>query len=347
MPEVVAQAAGAAGLATPIRIDGVFDDPGVIRRLVQRNGPYRTMVSYLPASAVRGAQPAAGDGVPAHFRATWAAGGRPLAAGAEAILRNPRLLRAASRLFDAEVIPNTVAVNVTAPMPAGNIHVDVPSFRGADRDRYPMQLLQAMAASGLFEDWRIAEAGAVWWNYQGPGGTYDYWPDGLDGPMRSEHPPFINSALVADNNRMYHRIGPIGDPAAAPAALCAAAQIGHHADEGWIVSDTGTSPVHYDDRDVRISILWKAQVRPGPESHAAAPLTPELIAGIISADLTRRGVQAPGQMPSLSDQGWLDMAHSTYYIPLSTARPHGAGWPDHTAATVTAVGEAEQPDDRA
>ena len=321
MPEAMVQGAGAAGLVTPIRIEGVFDDPGFIRGLVQRNGPYRTMVSYLPASAVRGGQPAAGDGVPAHFRATWAAGGRALVNRAEVILRNPRLLRAASELLDTEVIPNTVAVNVTAPTPAGNIHVDIPSFRGADRDRYPMQLLQAMAASGLFEDWRVAEAGAVWWNYQGPGGAYDYWPDGLDGPMRSEHPPFTNSALVADNNRMYHRIGPIGDPAAAPAALCAAAQIGHHADEGWIVSDTGTSPVHYDDRDVRISILWKAQVRPGPESDAAAPLTPELIAGIISADLTRRGVQAPGRMPSLSDQGWLDMVHSTFYVPVSSATP--------------------------
>ena len=152
-----------------------------------------------------------------------------LAAGAEVILHNPRLLRAASRLFGGEVIPNTVAVNVTAPMPAGNIHVDVPSFRGADRDRYPMQLLQAMAASGLFEDWRVAEAGAVWWNYQGPGGAYAYWPDGLGGPMRSEHPPFINAALVADNNRMYHRIGPIGDPAVPPPALSAAARISHHA----------------------------------------------------------------------------------------------------------------------
>ena len=247
--------------------------------------------------------------------------------GAEGILHNPRLLRSASQLFDAEVIPNTVAVNVTAPMPAGSIHVDVPSFRGADRDRYPMQLLQAMAASGLFEDWRVAEAGAVWWSYQGPGGAYDYWPDGLDGPMRSEHPPFINSALVADNNRMYHRIGRIGDPAAAPPALSAAAQIGHHADGGWVVSDTGTSPVRYDDRDIRISILWKAQVRPGPESDAAAPLTPELITEIISADLTRRGVQTPGRVPPLSDQGWLELAdqgwlelvHSTYYVPVSAA----------------------------
>jgi hypothetical protein len=152
MHEAVVPGAGDAGLVSPIRIDGVFDDPGVIRRLVQRNGPYRMMVSYLPASAVRDGQPAAAGGVPAHFRATWAAGGRPLVDGTEVILYNPSLLRAASQLLDTEVVPNTVAVNVTAPMLAGNIHVDVPSFLGADRDRYPMQLLQAMAASGLFED---------------------------------------------------------------------------------------------------------------------------------------------------------------------------------------------------
>jgi hypothetical protein len=36
-------------------------------------------------------------------------------------------------------------------MPAGAIHVDIPSFRGAGRDRYPIVLLQAMGASGLFE----------------------------------------------------------------------------------------------------------------------------------------------------------------------------------------------------
>jgi hypothetical protein len=319
MPEVGERGTGTAGLATPIRVDGVFDDPGVVRRLVQRNGPYRTMSSYLPASAVRGREASAGEGVPPHFRATWAVGGRPLADGADIILRNPRLLRAASQLHDAEMVPNTVAVNVTAPMPAGSIHVDVPAFRGADRDRYPLQLLQAMAASGLFEDWRVAEAGAVWWSYQGCGGAYDYWPDGLDGPMRSECSPFTNSALVADNNRMYHRIGRIGDPAAVPPVLSAAAQIGHQAGGGWVISDTGRAPVRYDDRDIRISVLWKARVRRGPENAPAAPLSPEAIIEIISADLTRRGVQVPGQVVSLSDQGWLDLVHSAYYVPVSAA----------------------------
>jgi hypothetical protein len=321
MPEIRQRRARTAGLVTPIRVDAVFDDPGAIRRLVELNGPYRTMASFLPDSAVRGRRATAGEGVPPHFRATWAAGGRTLVDGAEVILRNPRLLRAASRLFDAEVIPNTVAVNVSAAMAASAIHVDVPSFRGADRDRYPMQLLQAMAASGLFEEWRVAEAGAVFWSYQGHGGAYDYWPEGLDGPMYSEHPPFTNSALVADNNRMYHRIGWIGDPAATPPVFSAAAQISHDADGGgWIISDAGRSTVRYDDRDIRISVLWKAQVCPGPEGATAAPLTPELITEIISADLTRRGVRVPRRVPPLSDQSWLDLVHSTYYIPVEAAR---------------------------
>lgn len=66
------------------------------------------------------------------------------------------------------------------------VPLDIPSFVGANRDHYPLPLLQAMGTSGLFEPWRIEEAGAVTWFYNGPAGTYDYWPDGLDGPMRRE-----------------------------------------------------------------------------------------------------------------------------------------------------------------
>ena len=68
-----------------------------------------------------------------------------------------------------------------------------------------------MGTSGLFEPWRIVEAGVVTWFYDGPGGAYDYWPQGLDGPMRSERPPYWNTSLAADNDRMYHRIGEVGE----------------------------------------------------------------------------------------------------------------------------------------
>jgi hypothetical protein len=301
-------------LARPIKIDKVFDDPGAICRLIESNGPYRTMTSYLPKCSIGGTDTA----VLPWFRGTWASAGRPLVDAADAILHNPRLLHAATQLVAAEVTPNTLVVNVNAPMPASNIHVDLGSFRGADRDRYPIQLLQAMGASGLFEAWRVLEVGAVVWFYQGAGGTFDYWPDGLDGRMCSEHPPFSNVALVADNDRMYHRIGWIGDRALCPPDLSPSAEIDHLPEGGWIIIDGDRRPVRYDDKDVRISIVWKAQVQIDPVSvEAASPLTPEVILEIISSDLAARGVRVPEGVTSLSDQGWLDLVHSTYYVPVA------------------------------
>ena len=180
-------------------------------RSFERHAPYCTMASYLPVSATIGEQASAPQsGALPWFRGTWAANGPPLVDGAEPILGNRRFREAASRLFDgAEVMPTTIVINVNAPMPAGAIHV---SFRGATRDRYPIQLLQAMGSSGLFEPWRYVEAGAVAWFYEGPGGEFDYWPEGLSAPAQSERQPLSNCALVADNDRIYHRIGWIGEP---------------------------------------------------------------------------------------------------------------------------------------
>ena len=298
----------------PIRIDGVFDDPVAVRTLVERKGPYRAMASYLPVSATRGERQAT-DTLP-WFRGTWAANGRPLVEGARLILENPRFLEAASRLFDAaEVVPNTIAVNVNAPMPAGGVHVDIPSFRGATRDRYPIQLLQAMASSGLFEPWRVVEAGAVVWFYDGPGGQYDYWPYGLGGPMRSERQPLTNKALVADNDRMYHRIGRVGEPGASIPAISSGAQIAHVPGTGWVISDSGREIQWYPDEQIRISILWKGRLRPNAAegNEQDAPLTPERIAQIFRSDLVARGIRISASASPLSDQAWLDAVHSTYY----------------------------------
>jgi hypothetical protein len=305
---------------TAIRIDKVFQDPGAVRALVERQGPYRALASYLPVSATRGVQANAADGgtLP-WFRGTWAANGRPLVDGAKLILENPRLWEAAARLFDtAEVTPNTVVVNINAPMPASAIHVDIPSFRGATRDRYPIQLLQAMGSSGLFEPWRIVEAGAVVWFYEGPGGAYDYWPEGLNGAMRSERPPFTNRAIVADNDRMYHRIGWIGHPSPTTPKITPGAQIEHIAGKGWVVSDGGRTFQSYSDEQIRISILWKARVEAADDAgdDRKSLLTPEGIVQLFARDLNSRGIRIPTPASPLSDQAWLDLVHSHYYFPV-------------------------------
>jgi hypothetical protein len=310
------------GVAKPIKIDRAFDDPLAIRRLVEQHGPYGSIGSYLPPSATRDTKDSGTpDTALPWFRATWAANGRALIDGAEAILHNRAFLDAASELFDnVHVTPNTVVVNVNAPMPAGAVHVDIPSFRGADRDRYPIRLLQAMGSSGLFEPWRVVEVGAVFWSYDGPGGAYDYWPEGLDGPMHSERPPFTNTALVADNDRMYHRIGWIGDPAAALPRISSAAEISHSDGGGWVITDSGRTRARYADAQIRISILWKAHrhLDPGIDD-CVPPLTPGRIVEIFSADLKGRGLETGIGTSSLSDETWINLLHATYYTAVLAA----------------------------
>ncbi len=301
-------------MTVPIEVVGVFEDPAAVRRLVETTGPYPSIASYLPASATQSV-PGAGSGPLPWFRANWAVNERLDVAGAGVVLHNLKFIDAASRLFDgAEVRPTTIVVNINAPMRPGAVHVDIPSFQGANRDTYALRLLQAMGSSGLFEAWRIVEAGAITWFYDGPGGAYDYWPDGLDGPMCSRCPPFDNVALVADNDRMYHRIGWVGEPNPITPPLTPQAEISHDDSGGWTIRD-GATAWGYPDGCVRISILWKAQLITPP---VAAPLTSDQIAGIINFDLARHGIKpVPSSNPTV-DSEWIDLAHRVYH-PVTAA----------------------------
>jgi hypothetical protein len=302
-------------LVRPMRIEAAFDDPVAVRTLVEQNGPYRSIASYLPASATRQASVDREDATAPWFRANWAISGVATFAGAEPILHHSLFAETASKVFGAQVRPTTVVVNVNAPMAPGAVHVDIPSFRGANRDRYQLRLLQAMGTSGLFEEWRIVEAGAVWWSYEGEGGAYDYWPDGLAGAMCSERSPFDNVALVADNDRMYHRIGWIGDRDAST-MFPASAEIDHTRGNGWVVTDAGRQLAAYRSTQIRISVLWKGQVQDRPDQHADS-LTDDRIIERFSEDLGRRGIDFPPTPNPLSDDAWITQVHSIYY-PLTT-----------------------------
>jgi hypothetical protein len=246
-----------------IRIEPAFEDREAIRAMFARHAPYRAIGAYIPDAVVDDAtKPQAEQFVQPWFRGNWAAGGESLVEGAEAILHNKQFLRAAMTLFGTpRVFPEFVVVNVNAPMSAGITHVDIPAFHGATRKQYPLPFLRLMGSSGLFEKWRVIQAGAVAWFYEGTGGNFDYWPEGLDGPMLSECAPFGNVAVMADNDRMYHRIGPIGNPDAIPPCISASAQIQPAGDGTWEIVENGELRATYPDRAVRLSLVWKAEVR--------------------------------------------------------------------------------------
>jgi hypothetical protein len=300
---------GGKHVRRPLRIVPAFEDRDVVRALFDQHGPYPSAARYLPdGSDESDARPT--DGVLPWFRGTWALDGEPLVAGVAPILHHKRFVTAACELFETErIVPRTVVVNINAPMQAGVRHVDVPSFRGATRATLPLRLLIAMGASGLFERWRVVEAGALAWFYTGVGGSFDYWPDGLGAAMQSECSPFGNVAVLADNNRMYHRIGAIGSPDAKPPRMTEHAQI-RPAGDGWQIEEAGEIRARYPADAIRLSILWKAEVHWDDDDTSA--LGAEQIVSTLADDLERRGISTA---PDLHDPTWIAMVYRTYTRP--------------------------------
>ena len=301
-----------------IRIEPAFEDRDAIRTMFARHAPYRAIAAYIPDVVVDDAtKPGAEQSVQPWFRGNWAAGGAPLVEGAEAILHNRQFLEAAKTLFEtSSVFPEFVVVNVNAPMAAGTTHVDIPAFHGATRKQYPLPLLRVMGSSGLFEKWRVIQAGAVAWFYEGTGGSFDYWPEGLDGPMLSERAPFGNVAVMADNDRMYHRIGPVGDPDAVPPRISAAAQIQPAGDGTWEIRENGEVRATYPDRAVRLSLVWKAEVRDRELKNDNLDL--DRVMAIFTADLRRRNLDFDMPSDPLANAAWLLLLQRTYADPLLT-----------------------------
>ncbi len=211
----------------PVTVTGVLDNPELAWSLCEANGPYRHVLLSLRefAASLEAYKDAARNGssdavgvmvddelmtMPI-YRGDWVSARATHIAGVDDVLHNARLITAAQQVFDAEVVrPLIVFSNLTAPMPQNRKHTDVPTFRGVDRSQYPAWVVQGMASSELFERWRVKIATAVAWYYDGPNGGFSYWPDGGAAPEVTIEPP-SNTAVVGDNDFMYHRVEAVGD----------------------------------------------------------------------------------------------------------------------------------------
>lgn len=296
---------------SPVPIDRVLDEPERVESLLREHAPYWPVYRYFGSSveaAATGAPVAAGPAlrVPPWFRGDWAQGDR-IARGAEPILRNARFERAARELYglgpDALLRPQLVYVNLMLPMPADDPgHTDVPAFRGVDRGRFPIWLLQVMGHSGLFERWRIRIATAVSWWSTGRGGEFSYWLDGPDAPPTRLAPP-PNTALVGENEAMFHRVERVGAPdEELQIDLTRDAKLVPEG-EAWAVRDQGETLARVPREQVRVSVSWKALVFGDAREAALADsgaddLDPRSVVSIFLDDLRARGrAIQPGPEP--------------------------------------------------
>lgn len=306
-------------------IDRVLPDPLVVRELLIRGAPYWTVQRYVKNLSEMSALSDAGKRgrkdrpmfIAPWFRGDWAYD-EPLVEGAEVFLRHEAFREAAQRMFEGGiVVPQIVYANLNPPIAQVDPgHVDIPAFRGFDRTRYPVWLLATMLKSGLFEPWYVPSVTAVAWYYEGEGGGFTYWPEGPDQPPISR-PCISNSAVVGDNDYMFHRVEAVGpDERTLPKGLTLDSQLCWRGD-AWEVIEQGNALARYDFDQVRVSISWKAQVFANPEEQALYhnhedDLTLDEVVETLLADLAAKGTPTERPADPLHDRGFVDRLNAAY-----------------------------------
>ncbi len=306
----------------PVLLGSAVDDPAVVEELLVRHGPYWPVQRYVSNdaeyAALSGGPKDAAMPVAPVFRGNWAQPGevRP---GVEPLLHNEPFVESARRLFDAEVVrPTTVYVNLThqLPFPQGPGHTDVPAFRGFDRSSYPITFLTLMGLSGLFEDARVKVATAVSWFYRGPDGGFEYWPEGPDGPSQVHEGDIWNTAVVADNDFMWHRARAVGSPRDGLQLLTLDAELAVR-DGAWAIVQDGTEVARFERQALRVSLSWKAVVfadeaeRERHDRHTA-DLTAAEVLRRFERDLTGRGRRVAIPADPFRDPAFIGVLHDEY-----------------------------------
>ena len=251
-------------LRPPVLLERAVDDPGLVHRLVEDHQPYWPVQRYIANSAEYSAL--SGDATATElpvapvFRGDWAIDGRPLE-GVAPILHNERFVDAARQVFGAELVrPTTVYVNLTWQLPfaQGVGHTDIPAFRGFDRSEHPVAFLSLMGSSGLFEDVRVKVATAVAWFYGGGDGGFEYWPDGPDAPSVVHEGAIDDTAVVADNDVLWHRVRPTGRPEDGMLALDLDDELARLDGDTWGIVRGEEVLARFPRPAIRVSLSWKA-----------------------------------------------------------------------------------------
>ena len=134
--------------------------------------------------------------------------------------------------------------------------------------------------------------------------------------MFSERPPFGNVALLSDTDRIYHRIGAMGDPDAELPRMSAEAQIQWDGEGNWIILENGEVRASYPSPAIRFSVLWKAEVW-GTESRPGN-LTLDRIMAIFTSDLRHRRVDFERPSNPSTDTAWILLLQRIYAPPAVT-----------------------------
>lgn len=275
----------------PVLLHDVIDDLDEVRRLLAAQAPYTPLGGWFSP----GADPHARTRT-MWFQNDWVHDDF-VAEGSRIFLDHAGYIEAAKEFYGAEVVePQSVYVNLMAAIAEGGpAHTDNPRFHGRDRTNTPMWVLRAMLWSGLFDEWEIVQATAIWWMNDVPdGGGLLYWPDGPDAAPVEHSGSMANTALVGDNHGMFHQVAPTGPFDEGTIRVTPAATLAPVGDPSgeWVVTDHGEVRFRAPLATYRVSVLWKADVfvtAAERDRRRGTSLSMADVADAFNDDLARRG----------------------------------------------------------
>jgi hypothetical protein len=205
----------------------------------------------------------------------------------------------------------------------------VPDFRGLSRRQLNTGVLTTMRRSGLFQRWQIATAAMVGWLYEGNGGQYTYWPDGPHVAPTCTEQPFSHTAIVGENDIMFHRgepvVAPDGTQPGVPGMTVSADLVA--VDREWHVVDGGRVLASFGPDEVRYCVSWTAEVVRDAEERKLIDehlddLTVDIVEAVFRSDLAARDTPVPDDMRLLEDSRALALLAQAYSVtPIEPAVP--------------------------
>jgi hypothetical protein len=304
----------AAMQAKPVRLEAVFADPEEIVRKVRARAPYPTVTAHHNI----------GDTMDWKGSFPWF----KTHVDDPAFLEVPAFVTAAKESFAAGIVrPTACAINLYGPMGSGPPHLDAPLYRGFSYRNAPIWFLMNMTYSGLFYDWMVPQASGLAWFYDGEGGEFEYWGDGAAAPPARVDAPMWNVGVMSDNEFMWHRVGPIGPKALQErlhGALRASDKLHYVGDGAWEIRDGDRIVQRLAPREVRLSMLWKAQVF-RDEAHLASfedrmlDLDLRQVVHMYLEDLRAKGLNVDRPADPFADERWRRVLQATYAPPFDSA----------------------------
>jgi len=274
----------------PMLMHDVISDLETVTRLLEAQAPYTPLGGWYNP----GADPTKRTR-PMWFQNDWAHDDFA-AEGSDVFLQHPGYIDAAMEYYDAEIVePVSVYVNLMVAIENGGpAHTDNPRFHGRDRTNTPMWLLRAMLWSGLFDDFEILQATAIWWSNDVDGGELYFWPNGAANPPEVHSGHMANTALIGDNHGMFHQVGAIGPFGAEPSRITPSATLAPASDGSgdWVISDLGAEVFRAPLNTYRLRVLWKADVYRTAAERAEKignVLSMQDVADRFNEDLAQRG----------------------------------------------------------